>query len=123
MSGLSDALYEVFSWLPNTPPPEDRQRVAKAIASALAAPSAATGSGAATGPRDEAVVAKIRDYVVAAIATCREAEEARLSDMGKRAENHAILPMLREQHFAWGEKVKSYDALLRFIDDAQRGAR
>ena len=51
MSDLSDALYEAFSWLPNTPPPEDRQRVAKAIATALAAPSsespAATGSGAA----------------------------------------------------------------------------
>lgn len=85
--------------------------------------AAATGSGAATGQRNEAVVAKIREYVVAAIATCREAEAARLSEMGKRAENHAIMPMLREQHFAWGEKVRSYDALLRFIDDAQRGAR
>lgn len=84
---------------------------------ALAAPS----GGDAT--RDEAVVARIRDYVVAAIETCREAEKERLSDMGKRAENHQIMPMLREQRFAWSEKAKSYDALLRFIDDAQRGAR
>ena len=34
---LSDALYEVFSWIPNPALPEDRERVAKAIASALLA--------------------------------------------------------------------------------------
>lgn len=62
------------------------------------------------------VVAKIRAYAVECAATCREAEAARLSDIGKRVENAPIMPMLREQHYSWGEKAKSYDALVAFID-------
>ncbi len=60
-------------------------------------------------------VAKIRAYATESAAVCRTAEETRRSDLSKR-ENGTIADMLREQVFAWGEKAKSYDALVEFID-------
>lgn len=91
----------------------------------IAMPRAEFGALAAKAARAEALatalgeargsVAKILAYAIESAAVCREAEEERRSDLSKR-ENGTIADMLREQVFAWGEKAKSYDALVVFID-------
>lgn len=60
-------------------------------------------------------VDEIRDYSVKAAATCREAEGERARDIASRPDN-VMLDILREQHYAWGQKASSYDALVVFID-------
>lgn len=70
----------------------------------------AEGEAAAVMMRDAVI-----DYVDRSLAACRSAVEQRESDIGKRAENASIMPMLREQAHAWREKTSSYEALRDFL--------